>query len=109
MKQNNSLAWGISLLIFGVAFLVQKLGIIPPQIASLIFDWRHLLLVLGGVFLFTHSNKSNGALLLIIWAIIFLKDFVHWAQQLSDYIWPILLIIAGIFLTVNARPKRRKR
>ena len=49
--KDNRLAWGISLLLFGVMFLLRQLGIFSPEIADVLFDFKNFPLIIGVIFL----------------------------------------------------------
>ena len=103
MSKDSRFPWGISLLAFGVLFLLRQLGIFSPEIDNLIFDLRNVLLVLGIVFLISYKNKSIGIILLVVWILFYLKDIIIWTKSLSDFIWPVLLIAAGALLLYNGK------
>ena len=107
MSKDSRFPWGISLLVFGIFFLIRQLGIFSPEVDDLIFDLRNVLLVVGVIFLITYRNKAIGIVLISIWALFYLKDLILWSRNLSDFIWPLLLIAAGALLVVSA--KRNKK
>lgn len=74
-----------------------------------IFDWRNILLVFGIVFLIFHNNKSIGIVLLAVWALFYLKDIIDFSREISEFIWPALLIIAGGFLIYNSNTKKNDK
>ncbi len=102
-KKDNRLAWGISLLIFGCLFLLRQLHFIPADIAAYIFDVTSYLLIIGVVFLICHSNKSIGWILVILGVLFRISDIIRLTQNFSDYIWPSLLIIAGVILVFGVK------
>lgn len=103
MSKDSRFPWGISLLVFGIFFLIRQLGIFSPEVDDLIFDLRNVLLVVGVIFLITYRNKAIGIVLISIWALFYLKDLILWSRNLSDFIWPLLLIAAGALLVVSAK------
>ena len=107
MSKDSRVPWGISLLAFGVLFLLRQLGIFSPEIDNLIFDLRNVLLVLGIVFLISYKNKSIGIILLVVWILFYLKDIIIWTKSLSDFIWPVLLIAAGALLLYNGKDSKK--
>lgn len=107
MSKDSRFPWGISLLAFGVLFLLRQLGIFSPEIDNLIFDLRNVLLVLGIVFLISYKNKSIGIILLVVWILFYLKDIIIWTKSLSDFIWPVLLIAAGALLLYNGKDSKK--
>ena len=107
MSKDSRFPWGISLLVFGIFFLIRQLGIFSPEVDDLIFDLRNVLLVVGVIFLITYRNKSIGIVLISIWALFYLKDLILWSRNLSDFIWPLLLIAAGALLVVSAKGNKK--
>ena len=107
MSKDSRFPWGISLLVFGIFFLIRQLGIFSPEVDDLIFDLRNVLLVVGVIFLITYRNKAIGIVLISIWALFYLKDLILWSRNLSDFIWPLLLIAAGALLVVSAKSNKK--
>ena len=107
MSKDSRFPWGISLLVFGIFFLIRQLGIFSPEVDDLIFDLRNVLLVVGVIFLITYRNKAIGIVLISIWALFYLKDLILWSRNLSDFIWPLLLIAAGALLVVSGKGNKK--
>lgn len=102
-KNDNRLAWGITLLVFGVLFLVRQLHIIPSEISEIIFDFKNYPLIIGVIFLLAHSNKNIGIVLIVLGLLFRLSDIIHWTRDISDFIWPVLLITAGALLVFKRK------
>jgi len=98
IKKDNRLAWGVSLLIFGCLFLFKQIHIIPVEFESYIFDFKNYPLILGIIFLLCHSNKNIGIVLLVVGLLFRLSDIIHYTKHISDFIWPVLLILAGAIM-----------
>ncbi len=107
MSKDSRFPWGISLLVFGIFFLIRQLGIFSPEVDDLIFDLRNVLLVVGVIFLITYRNKAIGIVLISIWALFYLKDLILWSRNLSDFIWPLLLIAASALRVVSAKGNKK--
>lgn len=105
MKDSGKKAWGIGLLLFGLLYLVQKLNIVPDVIMAYILDMRNLPIAIGAVLLFSQRNRSVGIFLIIIGILLYLKDIIIWTRSLSDFLWPILLISAGLILIFTSKGK----
>ena len=101
--KDNRLAWGISLLLFGVMFLLRQLGIFSPEIADVLFDIKNFPLIIGVIFLIWHKNKSIGMILIVVGLLLRLQEIIHWTQNLSEFVWPLLLIAAGIILLFGVK------
>ena len=51
MQKDSRLAWGLSLLTFGVLFLVRQLNILPEPVSEMIYNYKNYPLILGIIFL----------------------------------------------------------
>jgi hypothetical protein len=105
-QKGNRLAWGLSLLVFGILFLVKELHFIPTEISNVIFDYRNFPFIMGIIFLFAHSNKTIGIVLVIVGLLLYLPNIIQWSQHISAFIWPALLIIAGVVLVFGVKRKK---
>jgi len=103
IQKDSRLAWGVSLLIFGIIFLVKQLNIIPEELHGYIFDYKNYPLIIGVIFLLFHKNKSIGLVLIVVGILFRLSDIIRLTQHISDFIWPVLLIIAGAILVFGMK------
>ena len=104
-KKDNRLAWGVTLLVFGCLFLIRQLQIIPPEIASYLFDFKNYPLIIGVIFLVFHTNKNIGIVLIVVGLLFRLSDIIQMTKHISDFIWPVLLILAGVILIFGIKKK----
>jgi hypothetical protein len=102
-KKDNTLAWGITLLVFGCLFLIRQLQILPPDVAHILFDFKNYPFIMGIIFLLAHSNKNIGIVLIIVGLLFRLSDIIQLTKHISDYIWPFLLIVAGVILVLKRK------
>ncbi len=102
-KKDNTLAWGITLLVFGCLFLTRQLQIFPPEVAHILFDFKNYPFIMGIIFLLAHSNKNIGIVLIIVGLMFRLSDIIQLTKHISDYIWPFLLIVAGVILVLKRK------
>lgn len=104
-QKDNRLARGITLLVFGVLFLIRQLGILPPQMSDIVFDFKNYPLLIGVIFLFAHKNKNIGWVLIVVGLLFRLSDIIRWTRNISDFVWPLLLIAAGAILVFGKKGK----
>lgn len=104
-KKDNRLAWGVTLLVFGCLFLLRQLAVFPPEISDFIFDFKNYPLIMGLIFLLTHSNKTIGIVLIVVGLLFRLSDIIQLTRHISDYIWPVLLIVAGAIMIIGLKKK----
>jgi hypothetical protein len=102
-KSDNRLAWGVTLLVFGCLFLIRQLHVMPAELANIVFDFKNYPLIIGIIFLLCHSNKNIGFVLIVVGLLFRLSDIIHWTRDISDFIWPILLITAGALLVFRKK------
>jgi hypothetical protein len=104
-KKDNRLAWGVTLLVFGSFFLIRQLHILPPEIESKVFDFKNYPLIMGIIFLLCHSNKTIGIVLIVVAMLFRLSDIIIWTRNISDFLWPVLLIVAGAIMVFGMKKK----
>ena len=102
-KKDNRLAWGITFLVFGFLFLIKQLQVLPPELANFVFDFKNYPFIIGIIFLLSHSNKNIGIVLIVVGLLFRLSDIIQLTRHISDFIWPVLLIIAGIIMVVKRK------
>src|ERR1035437_6713589 len=94
-KKDNRLAWGVTLLVFGCLFILKQIHILPSEFEPYVFDFKNYPLIMGVIFLFCHSNKNIGIVLIVVGLLFRLSDIIQLTRHISDFIWPVLLILAG--------------
>jgi len=104
-KKDNRLAWGVTLLVFGCLFLMKQLQIIPSEIAGYLFDFKNYPLIMGVVFLLFHTNKNIGIVLIVVGLLFRISDIIQMTRHVSDFIWPVLLILAGAVMVFGNKKK----
>jgi hypothetical protein len=104
-KKDNRLAWGVTLLIFGCLFLIRQLQIVPPGISTYLFDFKNYPLIIGAIFLLFHSNKNIGIVLIVVGLLFRISDIIQLTRHISDFIWPVLLILAGAIMIFGTKKK----
>lgn len=107
MDKDNRLAWGVSLLLFGVIFLVNQMHILPENISNYVFDFKNYPIILGVIFLLFHKNKNIGIVLLVVGLLFRLQDIIHLTKNVSEFVWPVLLIVAGAILVFGVKKGKR--
>ena len=104
-KKDNLLAWGVTLLIFGCLFLLRQLQIVPSGISTYLFDFKNYPLIIGAIFLLFHSNKNIGIVLIVVGLLFRISDIIQLTRHISDFIWPVLLILAGAIMIFGTKKK----
>ena len=106
---------GLVVLIVGVTYLLQQIGIVPMNFAA---TWWPLLIVLYGLNqLVRHPARPTWPILvLVIGALLQISHFRIFPRNLWDLVWAVLLIVIGLRLlfphhrtvqAVAAKPRDR--
>jgi len=104
-KKDNRMAWGVTLLVFGCLFLIRQLQLVPSEIAPYLFDFKNYPILIGVIFLLFHSNKNIGIVLIVVGLLFRISDIIQLTRHISDYIWPVLLILAGGIMIFGNKKK----
>jgi len=107
MKNNNRLSWAITLIFFGILFLMEHLQLFPEPVRHFLFDFRNYPFYAGIIFLLTSKNYTIGIILLSIGILFRLSDIIRLTQNVSEFIWPALLIAAGIVMLLGTKNRKR--
>lgn len=109
MNNNNTkVILGAIFIGLGILLIADNLNIFLFDFHPLIFSWRTVLIVLGIVFIANNKNRTLGIIFLLIGGWGYAKDFLndHFGIYFSD-LWPILLLIAGLWLILNKNGKEK--
>lgn len=104
--KRNGFGFAIVLMAVGIVFLFVNTGIIPSEYKSLLTAWP-IWLVLAGLLTLFHRNIGTAATLLTIGIFFLIPYFGDIHPELgipwnfTHLYWPVLLIIAGIFLLLE--------
>ena len=107
MKTDNRLSWAVTLIFFGILFLTEHLQLFPEPVHRFLFDFRNYPFYAGIIFLLTNKNHTIGIILLIVGILFRLSDIIRLTQNVSEFIWPALLIVAGIVMLLGTKNRKR--
>lgn len=102
-RRNSNLWLGLFLMIIGVGWLLHSLGTIFPY---WLFSWKTFLILLGLGIGIQNNFKGNGWMVLILIGSAFLLEDLYPALSLRNYLWPVLIIIFGVWLMIRPRGRR---
>jgi len=105
-KSNDRLSYGITILIFGILFLLDKLGTLSKiPYGDMLIGVGSFLLIAGIVFLLTQPKKVLGWVFLGIGVLLNADTFFGWMHSYSNLIVPGLLIVVGVAMVVSTKKK----
>ncbi len=101
--KDTYLATAITLMVVGMIFLIDRLIGLSAHGFGWLADRNNLLLFTSVIFLIFKRDKSIGIILLVLWAILNIGLIVSLLGQLSSYLLPIVLLVAGLVLYLMYR------
>lgn len=93
---------GIVVVVAGSVWLAKRMG---AEIPDWMFSWQMLLIVFGIFLGAKHAFKTFGWVIIVAIGTIFLVGDIYPGMALEPYLWPILIITAGVLMIF--KPKRR--
>jgi hypothetical protein len=97
------LTWGVVLMLVGVAFLAERLGLAPDW--SLNYQWWPLLVAILGVARLIHPRSAravgSGVLMLLMSAWFFIASN-DWHGLTWNNSWPLALVAVGLSMVAHA-------
>jgi predicted membrane protein len=104
-KNDGNIAFGFIILGIGVILLLRKIGLFIP---SWVLSWPMILIVIGTFAMIKHEFKSFfGAIMLFIGVYFLLTREFDFDFGLSQYIFPLGLIVLGIYLILQKQRENR--
>jgi hypothetical protein len=106
-SHNDNSKWtGFVLLIIGGFLLSQRLGFPLP---ARLFNWQTFLIALGFFVGIRHRFHGPGWLILILIGGFFYAADYYPGIAIHEYIWPIILIGAGLIFIIRPRQNNRNK
>lgn len=102
-RRRGKLFGGLLVVIVGVLFLGRELG---AEIPNWIFSWKTLLIGFGLVMAFKHGFSRPGWVFPILIGGVFLLADVYPALAIKPLLWPIMMILVGLFIIFKPRRDR---
>lgn len=97
---------GMLIVVAGSLFLAKELG---AEIPSWVFTWKMFLIAIGLMIGVKHKFMHPGWLIFILVGGAFMVSDMYPAIALKPILWPVLLILFGLFIMFKPRRKNRER
>lgn len=91
---------GLIIVAVGAGLLARKMGV---DIPGWLFTWQVLLIVLGFFFGAKSGFRGFGWTIPVLIGLVMLVDEMMPGMYLQRYLWPVLLIVAGLFMIFRPR------
>ncbi|MEI6575435.1 MAG: DUF5668 domain-containing protein [Bacteroidota bacterium] len=100
-RHDKPIVFGGLVLLFGVALLLKNTNLINEQTWSFLFSWEMLIIAIGALNLFD-KNRGFGLVMILVGSFFLINNHFDLPFNLSQIFWPVLLIVAGVFLILGA-------
>ena len=109
--EKNELKRGSSQVWLGAFFLVVGIGLILPRLntdlPSWLFSWKTFLIVFGLFLAIRHQFKGGPWYVMILIGGVFLLQDIYPAIRISQFTWPVIIIIVGLWFIFRPKGYRR--
>lgn len=105
-RSRHSHIWtGVFIALIGVVALIKAT---VTDVPDWVFSWQSFLIALGFFIGLKHNFRGAAWFILILVGGAFLIQDIYPDVHTRRYIWPVILIIAGVFLILRPRNRRWK-
>ena len=98
---------GIFLIGLGLVFLFDRMNLIPEGWRDIILSIPMLLIFIGLINIFRNQSRFAGLILIIIGGAFLLPDVFNLPFETKQLIWPLILILIGIFIVFKTQNRKR--
>ncbi len=105
-SQRGRMAAGLLLMLVGAGVLLRNSGML--SIPHWLFSWPMILIGIGLVSGIKHNFKKPNWMIIVIIGSIFLYDKAFPGSDLGQYIFPVGIIILGLFFILKPKNNQRK-
>lgn len=105
-SSGNGLWAGVIVLCIGLFFFLDRLDLHLPH---WVFSWPMLLIVIG--FVMGARRKFQGPawfILMLVGTVFLVDDIVPFAWDLRRFMWPIIMIVIGVYLIGKATTRKQQ-
>jgi len=99
-KGNKRFYIGIILIVIGGILILERLDLIPWDIADLLISWQMLLIAIG-VFLILGKNVVAGIVLICVGGFFILPEITEVPDKLQQIYGPMVLVLIGLVLLLR--------
>ena len=96
--------FGIILIVVGVFLILDRLNLIPWNIADILISWQ-MLIVAVGVISLVSGNRVGGSILIALGAFFMLPELVSIPREIRRIYWPLILVVVGVVILMKQRSR----
>ncbi|MHA7111689.1 LiaF transmembrane domain-containing protein [Sunxiuqinia elliptica] len=96
-KGNKRFYLGLMLIVIGAVLILERLNLLPWNVADLLISWQMLLVAIG-VFSLAGGNRTGGTILIVIGGFFLLPELISVPHEVRRLYWPLILVAIGAAL-----------
>lgn len=100
-RKDNSLFWGLLMVIAGGLLLLSNLDFWPDIINRYVLRWESFVIVIGLLLIIARKKIIGGMALLGVGGYFLLEDLYFFQGNWEIWFWPALFLITGVGLIVT--------
>ncbi|NQU87083.1 MAG: hypothetical protein HQ541_15105 [Mariniphaga sp.] len=99
---NKRIYFGIFLIMLGLVWILERLGLVPDFVDDILISWQMLLIAIG-MFSIIGGNRTTGFILILIGGVFLVPEVLEIPYELRRIVWPLLLVGVGVILLFRHR------
>ena len=105
-KESDKVAWGATLLVFGLLILLDKMGVTDNlPFTDFIQSTGTYFLAAGIIFLILKREKTLGIVFTAVGLVIHSDVFFGWMHNYRSLLIPFALIVVGVVMVLTAKKR----
>lgn len=84
-KGKKGSIFGVLLILFGGALILNNLDLIPDELHKIVFSWPMILVVIGSLLAFVKDDRTTGFTLMLIGGVFLLPRMFDWHYDLYRF------------------------
>ncbi len=102
---NKRFYLGVVLIAIGGLLMLQRLNLIPWDLAEMLISWQMLLVAIGAISLM-NGNRVWGVILIGLGVFFLLPEFIDVPREIRRLYWPFMLVLVGAALIYRQHGNR---
>lgn len=99
---NKRFYMGVIFIAVGMLLILQRLNIIPWDLADALISWQMLLIAIGAISIL-NGNRGWGVVLVGVGGFFLITEYVDIPHEIRRLYWPALLVLVGVALLNRQR------
>jgi predicted membrane protein len=100
-NQNKKFAFGVVVILAGLALLAFNFDIFPWDLKHIFFSWQMLLIAIGVISISNSESRTPGIILILVGGFFLIPEIFDFHIAFIKLFWPVLLIAIGVMILLK--------